>query len=184
MDEYDAAPRITEILQRVFPVKAGRPIAQIINYLSASDSSSARLWLQEWKKISEKDRIVLPIEAVCIMAGVSPLEILGAVLMAAKNLKAQESALSAILAHPDVLKSTIKASKGKFGFSDRKLLHEAVGFLPTKNGQSIAINIGGSKSDDDEDSDDDDKAFDDAFPTISGKLEVWESRRRSLTDGR
>jgi hypothetical protein len=124
---------------------------------------------------------------VCLAAKVSPLEILGAILMAAKNLKAQESALKAILAHPDVIDATVMTASlpGPAGFADRKMLHEAVGFLPTKQGSPISINFGmGGKKDEGGDRDDDDVAFEEAFPTISGELEGWSDARRLLTEGK
>jgi hypothetical protein len=182
-------PKITDILSRCFGNGRQLPRQAILNYLSASGNDSSRRFLDTWREIPKKDLEQIPIEAVCLKAGVSPLEILGAIILAAKNLKAQESALMAILAHPEVLEATIQSAKDvKFGMADRKTLHEAIGFLPTKQGSNIAINLLGpgspSRSDEDDDREDDDRAFEMAFPTISGKLEEWSENRRLITDGK
>jgi hypothetical protein len=165
-------------------------IGQCLNYISASDTDAARKWLSAWRSINARDRQALPIEAVCLYARVNPLELLGAILMAAKNLKMQESALKAIIAHPDVVDSTIEFAKEKGGTADRKMLHESavIGFLPTRNGQSIAINLNGGQTEESDDDgeviDQEDKDFTDAFPMISGKLEKWADRRRELSAGK
>lgn len=185
LDELDAAPRITDILVRTFNSRGGRtPRLQTIGYLTASESPEARAFLKVWRELPVGDKDRIPLEAVCIAAKVSPLAILGAVLMSAKNLKAQESALKAIIAHPDVIDATVRSAKTAVGFSDRKMLHEAVGFLPTKQGSQIAINLGLGKSKDDDDEGDDEKSWSEAFPTIAGELESWGENRRKLTDGK
>jgi hypothetical protein len=206
-EELEAAPKITELLQRTFGTKTV-PRLQILDYLRASGTPSARKYLQTWKQIPLDDRDRLSIEAICVAAEISPLEILGAVLIAAKSLKAQESALKAILSHPEITDATIKAATtgspiivgGKpvldgdgnpvlVGHGDLKaqeMMHHAVGFLPTKGGQSINIDLGlGRPSGPNLDRDDDEeKAFEESFPQISGKLETWSDNRRLLADGK
>lgn len=211
-EELEAAPRITDILVRTFQSRGGRvPRIQTIEYLQASTSLEALAFLNVYREMNVTDRACVPLEAICIAAKVSPLAILGAVLMAAKNLKAQESALKAIIAHPDVIDATIDAAtqgtpiliggqpvldkRGRpilSGHGDVKaqtILHQAIGFLPTKQGSSIAINLlGGGKSKDGDDEDSDaDAAFDEAFGSpgeIAGQLEQWGTNRRALTDGK
>lgn len=188
-EDLALAPQITDILSKCFGNGKGSvPRETLRNFLAASPSPQAEAWLACYRDIPIGDREKLSIEAICLKAGVSPLEILGAVLMSAKNLKAQESALKAIMAHPDVVQTTIDSAKDvKTGYMDRKLLHEAVGFLPTRQGSNIAINLlggyGAPKGEADE-PDDDDTAFEEAFPVLSGKLEDWGDARRKLTDGR
>jgi hypothetical protein len=188
LDELDAAPKITETLVSCFGDRSKRiPRKSFANFLTCSTDPSAMAFMDCYRQLGVRDREQLPIEAICIKAGVNPLQILGAVIVAARSLKAQESALKAILAHPDVIDSTILTANlpGPAGTADRKMLHEAVGFLPTKQGSQIAINLGlpSGKKDDDGD-DGDEKSFEDAFPTISGNLETWSENRRMLTEGK
>lgn len=186
--DLEAAPRITDILSSAFSTGKRVPRVQTINFLAASPAAEARAFLEVYRELPVRDRESLPIEAICIKAEVNPLAILGAVLMAAKNLKAQESALKAIMAHPDVVDATVNAAMlvGPNGTADRKILHEAVGFLPTKQGSNIAFNLNvgpGGKKDEDDDSDEVD-SFNEAFPTIAGELEGWSENRRLLTEGK
>lgn len=187
-DELDALPSITETLMSCFN-KTGDdyfPRKQVINFLAGSTAPAAVALLEEWRKIPKHDLSRVSIEAVCLKAEVSPLEILGAIMMAARTMKGQESALKAILAHPEVVGATIETAMliGPAGDTSRRMLHEATTFLPMRNGQSIAINLGAPKKDGDEGGDgDDEQKFYDAFPTISGSLEKWSERRRNLSDG-
>lgn len=187
-EEVASAPKITESLQSCFgKFTKGNPREQIINYLAVSDAPEARAFLKSWRGIAKSDTERLSIEAVCVHALVSPLAVFGAIVMAARNLKGQESALKAILAHPDVIDSTVLSAKliGPAGHADRKILHEAVGFLPTRKGSEVEINFFGKKADkNDDSSDDDEEAWDDAFPSISGNLEKWSENRRAITDGK
>lgn len=209
-EQLDAAARITDILSSVFKTGKKAPRLQILNFLAASPSPAARSYLDKYREMGVRDRESVPIEAICIAAGVDPLQILGAILMAAKSLKAQESALKAIIAHPDIVEATINAAtKGSpvivdgrpyldkngdplmLGFGDdraQKMMHEAVGFLPTKQGSNIAINLGipGAQPTKElsEGGDDEMESFEEAFPTISGKLESWSENRRMLTEGK
>lgn len=209
--EVQAAPKVTEIIVRCMGDKSGRfPREQVLNYLAASDSPAAVRFLKSYREL-KTDAGRLSLEAICVHAHVSPLEVLGAVLMAAKSLKATESALKAILAHPDVVDATVRQAvdgtpllksdgrtpyldeKGRpvlIGHGDvaaKKLLHEAIGFLPTRKGGGVEINFFGKphESPDDE-PDDDEKAFDACFVdnAISGKLDRWSEDRRALTDGK
>lgn len=189
LDDLEAAPRITDILASAFSTGKRIPRVQTVNFLAASPAPEARAFLEVYRELPIRDRESLPLEAICIKASVNPLAILGAVLMAAKNLKAQESALKAIMAHPDVIQSTIDAAKliGPNGTADRKILHEAVGFLPTKQGSNIAINLGMGAPQESDGEDDDDKAFDEAFGTpgeIGPQIEKWSENRRLLLEGK
>jgi hypothetical protein len=130
------------------------------------------------------DRKVIPLEAVCIKADVPAPSLLGAIMLAVRQVNGQESALLTMIEHPKVVKSTIRFAKTADGASDRKMIHESVGYLPTKQGSNINVNLMGntpqlSQSDE---ADDDDKAFVDAFPSISGKLEEWSDDRRKLLE--
>ncbi len=202
--EVEEAPPITETLQSCFGPTYK---AQSIQYLAASDSVGAKTFLRFWRQIPKADHQELTIEVVCVYARVSPLEILGAVLMAARNLKGQESALKAILAHPEVVEATVASATqgtpllidgkpyldengrplliGHGNAAAQKMMHEAVGFLPTRKGSEVEINFFGRKADkdDDDEIDDDEAAWDEAFPLISGKLEKWSEKRRKLTEG-
>ncbi len=186
-DEVAGCFKITPALISCFGTPNGAfPRKQVLNYLAASPAPVAKAFLKAWNEVRKADQLRLSVEAICVKADVNPLELLGAIVSAVREVKLRESALKAILAHPDVVDATVASAMilGPQGNADRKLLHESavIGFLPTRKGQEIEINLFGRK---DESGDDDgERAWDDAFPSITGKLESWSENRRSLTDGR
>src|SRR5665213_1251622 len=100
--EVECAPRITESLASCFGITKNRSLHDaVVGYLSGSTAPSALAFMESWRSIRKADIERLSIEAVCVHASVDPREVFGAVLMAAKSIKTQESALKAILAHPD-----------------------------------------------------------------------------------
>lgn len=189
-EDVEACHKISPTLIACFGREGGRlPRKLILNYLAASLTPTAKAFLAAWKEIPKRDIQSLTVEAVCVKAQVNPLELLGCIVSAVREVKLRESALTAILAHPEVVKATIDTAKivGPAGYSDRRMLHESavIGFLPTRKGSEIEINLFGRKEEkDDGELDDDEKAWDEAFPTISGNLEKWSENRRQLSDGR
>ena len=159
-----------------------------IDLLRFSADENAKQFLEIYDQPPKVDRDRVPIEAICIKAEVNPAAILGATLMAARQVSAQESALIAITEHPQVVKDTITFAGLAGGSKDRKMIHQAVGFLPTSKGVSMNVNLSGgnpqfggaeSGGDDDEDS------FEQAFPSLNANLENWgNARRRLLEKGR
>ena len=93
--EVSAAPEITDILIRSLGgSREQMPMSKIFNFLAASDSRPVKKFLQICGNESGKRGYdQLSIEALCVLAGVSPLKILNTVATVAKSLKANESAL-------------------------------------------------------------------------------------------
>jgi len=183
-EDLELVPKITDTLSRCFGVKDGNaPRAAIVNYLAASGLPVATAFLECWQSLSKMARKHLPIEAICLKAEVSPLEIMGAVLQGANALSKRESALLTVINHPEVVKATIRRAKGKYGTADSKMLHEAVGYLPAKQGSTVFINLLGGKPDTESSGDEDaDKSWDEAFPRAADKLEKLGDRRRLLAE--
>lgn len=183
----------SEILTRCFGDGRGHkgreslPRQKILAFAAVSDQPCAIQFMNAIRKVKEQDRNKLSFEAMCVFARVSPVEMLGAILMAAKSMKATESALKAILAHPDVVDATVKTAKvkGMTGQADRKLLHEAVGFLPSKKGGGIAINFGFGRPAEERDPDSDaDQDWDDAFPPLGDAIQEWSSEKHKMLEGK
>ena len=175
-----------EILTRCLGNKSDRfPRQKVFAYAASSPQPICRKFLDAVQSINKSDLERLSFEAMCVKASVSPLEMLGAILMSAKSLKATESALKAILAHPDVIDTTVETAKipGPAGYSDRRMLHEAVGFLPTKKG-GMEINIGFGRPAEEKDEDTDaDEAWDDAFPDLGSQVQEWSGEKHKLLEG-
>lgn len=186
-DELEACPKVSDILIRCLGTQKSTklPRQAIFNYISASGSPCAVAFLRSMKDVKKSDLDALSFEAMCVRARVSPLELLGAILMSAKSMKATESALRAIMAHPDVVQTTVETAKipGPAGFSDRKMLHEAVGFLPTKKGGDFNINFGfGRPAEERGEDPDGEDAWDDTFPPLGEQIQQWSSDKHKLLE--
>ena len=175
-----------EILTRCLGGDTKRlPREKILSLAAVSSQSCAVAFMSAIRKISKGDLERLPFEAMCVHAKVNPVELLGAVLMAAKSMKATESALKAILAHPDVVDATVETAKvlGPAGYSDRRMLHEAVGFLPTKKGGGVEINFGFGRPPEERDEDTDaDEAWDEAFPPLGDEIKTFSADKHKLLE--
>ena len=186
--DVEALPQITESINSVFGTgqNGGMKRVVVLNYLAASPAPAAIRFMETYRLIPKKDAENLPIEAVCLKAEVPPLEILGALAQAAVGVKKMESALKLAIAHPDIVQASIEAAKEKGGFGDRQMLNQVIGFLPTKQGQNIAINLlgGGQAQVATDEATEEDDAWDRCFPSISAKMEQWSDKRRLLTEGK
>lgn len=180
------APPITDILVRCLGGTEQRPPReQVIRFLSASNDPSAVAYINSCREIKAEDLRRLSIEAICVHAQVSPLQVLGAVLTSAKSMKSMESALKSILSHPDVVQTTIDSANllGPAGTADRKLMHEAIGFLPTKKGGDFNINFGFGRPKEERDEDTDaDADWDEAFPSLGEQIQEMSSNKHKLLE--
>lgn len=185
-EDLAALPVISDTLQRAFsPNRPNEfPRKEVINFIACSPDADAQAFLETYRELPKLDRDRVPIEAICLKAQVNPLKLLGVIVASANAMKKQESALKTILAHPEIVDATVNAAKNTlFGAQDRRMIHTAVGWLPTKQGSSIAVNIDNRAASKGEDSDDADEAsFDEAFPLISEKLSEWSENRRLLAE--
>jgi hypothetical protein len=94
-------------------------------------------FLGKYDTLSTYDKAHLPVEAICIAAGVDCVALLGAVTLA---LQAQAASMIRILAtssHIRILESRIKYGQLPFGERDRTALDTALGFLPSPKGPTF-----------------------------------------------
>src|SRR6185312_13530298 len=100
-------------------------------------------------------------------------------------MKAMESALKSILSHPDVVQTTIDSANllGPAGTADRKLMHEAIGFLPTKKGGDFNINFGFGRPKEERDEDTDaDADWDEAFPALGEQIQEMSTNKHKMLE--
>lgn len=182
-EEIDRSPNISDMIQRLLG-KTAKAIAA----LRFSSDPIVESLLDVYDKLPSGDRHLVPLEAICIKADVTAPAILGALMICIRQTKGQESAMKLMIAHPDIVQKTISYAKTAGGDKDRKMLHEASGFLPTKQGGNINVNLLGGGQPQltatraDEEESDEDESFRQAFPSISGKIEEWSEDRRKLLE--
>ena len=175
-----------EILTRCLSNNSLFPRERMLSFAACSNQPAAVALTSAVRKIKAADLAKMSFGALCVFARVNPMELLGAVMAAAINMKAVESKMKAAMAHPEVVDATIKTAKkkGAEGFADRKMLHEAVGFLPTRKGGGIEINFGfGRPAEEREEDSDADASWDETFPELGGEIQQFSAEKHKLLEG-
>ena len=193
-----------EILTRCFGDGKRLPRERILSFAAVSTQPCALAFMNAMRQVPKLDLKQLSFEAMCVRARVDPVQLLGAILMAAKSMKATESALKAILAHPEVVQATVEAAtegtpvmvNGKPVFDEKgkvlrydhgdvaaqRIMHEAMGFLPTKKG-GVEINFGFGRPPEERDDSDADADWDEAFPPLGDQVKEWSADKHKLLEG-
>lgn len=134
-EDVQRCPPITSILKETIGSVQKAVIAMRLSY-----EPCVRKFLVAYDKVA--DQKYLPMEAIALLAEVSPAELLGATLQAFKALQAQKSAFMVMDAHPTILKKRIQFAKTKHGVRDRDAIDQSVGFLPTPRGMTMNLTLG------------------------------------------
>jgi hypothetical protein len=103
-----------------------------LDHLRSSDDPEAHKVLDAYLSVPESYRKLLPVEAFCHAAGVSPQRILEAITVVAVRQGAAASAIIAAIVHPRVVQKTVDRALQDDGFRERGMLHRAFGFLPMR----------------------------------------------------
>jgi hypothetical protein len=182
--QWETCPKISDIIQRAI---GGRN--QAIEKLKFSKNADAVKLMEFCEKLAWSTREKIPIEALCLAAGVDITTIAGALVLAARDTSRLESTLITLEKHPDVVRATAFYAGLADNSKDREMFHKAaaVGWLPQPKGSSINVNVFDPKQHHTEDEDEID-----GIPTIEGvfdsdpmEIENWgENRRRLLEAGK
>lgn len=117
------------------------PLICPLDLLQWSEDPEARRVLQKYLSVPESYRRLLPAEAYCCAAGVSPWRVLEVVTGVAVRLGAQASSILAAVWHPRVVEKTIEMALTDEGTADRNTLHRATGFTPLPKGSTTIVNV-------------------------------------------
>ena len=109
--------------------KAAEPV-RALDFLKSSEDPEARKVLKPYLSIPESYRRLLPPEAFCHVAGVSPWVVLEAITVVAVRQGATASAVVAAISQPRVVEKTIERALRNEGTRERAMLLKATGFLP------------------------------------------------------
>jgi hypothetical protein len=142
----DGRPRVT---RDVIPYGPGGDI--LISwpyYLASSDSPDAKKVMAKYHIVGSVARgdKVLPIEAYCVSAGVSPSTIFELLVAACVRFGAQACTIIAAVNHPRVVEKSVEMALTDEGIEDRMLLGKATGFLPTPKGSRTIVNVEANSS--------------------------------------
>lgn len=147
-----AQPQITPELRRIArTLQSTSPNAprDPYYYLRSSDSLDAQKILaiiNDKQNTLRGQRHIIPIEAICLVAKVSPLRVLEIVTATAVRLGATASNIIAAVAQSRVVEKTIEMALTDEGIEDRTMMHKATGFLPSPKGSSTIVNVAANAS--------------------------------------
>ncbi len=125
-EEVAAVPKISHLLESI-----SKPWQKkILNYILGSDADESRRFLEVYSSVPPSNRKVLPFEAFCVAAKVSTKRMWEVIQGTVFEQSDSESAMLVAIAHPDIVKDTIKRAKTKFGSAEKKMLHQSRGLVP------------------------------------------------------
>ena len=112
--------------------------------LAAYDKcEDAAKFLQCYQDLRVVDRDKTSLDLLCASAGVSPVQLLKAIVGVAFDASVETANLVAAAAHPRVVETAVRSAKrinSEIGYRDRENLLKHAGFLPTPKGAVINVN--------------------------------------------
>jgi hypothetical protein len=133
--DVECAPFFRADLRRIARcVNQGRSQREAVpplDYLRSSEDPDARKVVDVYLSVPESYRRLLPAEAFCHAAGVSPWRVLEIITGLAVRLGSLGSSIVAAVMLPQVVMKTIDRALQDDGYKDRLMLHKAAGFLPS-----------------------------------------------------
>jgi hypothetical protein len=122
--------RIARVIRGVDMSNRPSPSVRPLDLLRSSDDPEARKVADVYSSVPESYRRLLPAEAFCHAAGVSPWRVLEVIAAVGVREGAQASAVVAAVMHPRVVQATIERALQADGTKERMMLHKAMGFIP------------------------------------------------------
>jgi len=124
--------RIARVIRGVTHNDPSSLLVRPLDCLEFSDDPDARKVLSVYRSVPTSYRKLLPIEAYCLAAKVSPGQVLEFLTVIAVREGARASAILASILHPSVVKKTVERALQEDGAKERMMLHKAVGFLAVR----------------------------------------------------
>ena len=121
--------RIARVIRGVEGNGPPSPRVQPLDLLEYSEDPDARKVADVYHSVPASYRRLLPLEAFCLAAGVSPWRVLEIITLVAVRQAAQASAIVAAVLHPRVVRKTADKALQDDGTRERMMIHKAVGFL-------------------------------------------------------
>jgi hypothetical protein len=146
--QMKVTPRVTPIFEECFG-----SVQVVINAMRFSKDGLISAFLEKYDAYRIGERECCPFEAFAISAGIDLEQLLSAIMVELSSYSANLVKAQAFASHPLIMQATIEnAMDGIDGYSDRKLIHTALGFLPKPKGNTFigSLRIGkGNGSDED-----------------------------------
>ena len=149
-EQLRAAPVITPMLHRIAGLQGGlehdssfAANEAAVGYLRMSEEPDARKVVDifDRTKLSLRARYVVPMEAYCIAAGVSPNRVLELVVATMVRAGAQLDTIITAARHHELVEKSITIGLTDGGIDDRMAVHRATGYVPTPRGSRTIISL-------------------------------------------
>lgn len=137
-DKFRRAPSLGK-LAAIIP--GGRK--SIIEYarLAAEYNPDVASMVEYWDHGREKHKTGLSIEKACYKANLSMRDLFTSITAVMYEVNVENFGnMIAALAHPEVVKQSIRQAQKPSGYKDREMLFKHAGFLPLPKGSTININ--------------------------------------------
>lgn len=118
--DLDTSPKIEHLLGRI----------DVFQYLEGSEEPEARQILELRKRLTDKQRSVVPFEAYCVAAVIPVKKMFGIISAECMDQEDKAKQLLFRATHKQVLQATIDSALDPIGVADRKMLHQAANFVP------------------------------------------------------
>jgi hypothetical protein len=131
--EVQTAPFLRTNLRRIARcINQGRVLQPVhpLDYLCSSEDPDAIKMAKVYLAVPESYRKLVPPEAFCQAAGVSPYRVLELITGLAVRFGVQTSTILTAVMLPRVLRKTIERALGDKGTQERALMFRATGLLP------------------------------------------------------
>jgi hypothetical protein len=133
--DVEPVPFLRQNLRRIARcINQGRAKDEMVHLfdylLSSTDRETRRVW-EAYHSVPASYRRLLPPEAFCVAARVSPSHILEVVTAVAVRLGSEASVVVAAIMHPRVVMKTVERALKDEGTRERMMMHKATGCVPT-----------------------------------------------------
>ena len=149
LDLLAASPQITPLLKQ-----NGIKPERVVEVLRCDDQPESLTFVQQWDAIIPASRSIVGIEAIAIVAGITPRR-LWELFQGASLVQAKQS-VSVLLAEslPKIMQTAIRGAKMPKGQADREHVLKAARILPVPKGSTTVINMPGHSEEEQEELDD------------------------------
>lgn len=123
-NDLDQSPKIEHLFKGI----GGK--LKVFEYLAGSEEKEAREILDLRKRLNTRQAEVVPFEAYCLAASIPVKKMFGIISSEVMDQESKAKELMFRARHTEVVQATIESALDPLGQQDRKMLHQAAGFVP------------------------------------------------------
>lgn len=114
-------------------------IKGVIEALRGDDSPDSLRFVEKWDSITPHDHRIIPLEAVCVLAEITPRRLIELVSGALAVQGDEDTKLIVASYKPKIVAKTAKLALTTLGEKDREMFHKHTEFIPRPSAPSINV---------------------------------------------